>query len=235
MRKISYATILLLNVIVFVGCQKVELPLFTNARYIRFAFSTEETRPDDYYITSHSFGYQDETVTSKIIKIPVQFQGYNLTEGLTYCVVLEQEETTLPKECFELMTTQTFTPGIGNIDSVELRLIRKTELLQQTKVLKIRLVSNENFITTLDDCLVAEVRVDDIFGKPAWWDSIIDNSYLGTYSEKKYRDFIDLTGIIEFGELTTEEKRHYALLFKRDLETNPREDENGPMSVPIAG
>lgn len=133
------------------------------------------------------------------------------------------------------MTTQTFTPGIGNIDSVELRLIRKTELLQQTKVLKIRLVSNENFITTLDDCLVAEVRVDDIFGKPAWWDSIIDNSYLGTYSEKKYRDFIDLTGIIEFGELTTEEKRHYALLFKRDLETNPREDENGPMSVPIAG
>lgn len=235
MRKINYAIILFLSVLVLAGCKKSELSFFTESRYIRFAFSTEEDRPSDYYITPYSFGYEDETITSKIIKIPVHFQGYNLTEGLTYQVVVDEKETTLSMECYEMATSQTFTAGIGNVDSLEIKLIRKPDLLQQVKVLKVLLVSNENFTTFLEDCLFAEIRVDDIFGRPAWWDMIVEKSYLGVYSEKKLRDFIDLTGITDFGVLDTDQKKHYALLFKRDLEANPREDENGPMSVPIVG
>lgn len=235
MRKINYAIILFLSVVVLVGCKKSELSFFSDSRYIRFAFSTEDDRPDDYYVTQYSFGYEDETVTSKIIKVPVHFQGYNLTEGLTYRVAVDEKETTLSKECYEIVTNQTFTAGIGNIDSLELKLIRKPDLLQQVKVLRIILVSNENFTTFLDDCLFADIHVDDIFGRPGWWDDIVVKTYLGTYSEKKLRDFIDLTGVTDFGALDTDQKKHYTLLFKRDLEANPREDENGPMSVPLAG
>lgn len=227
--------IILLNLVFLSGCKKSDISFFTDARYIRFAFSTEDDRPSDYYVTSYSFGYDDESVTSKVLKIPVQYHGYNLTEGLTYSVQVDEKITTLSKECYVINKNSVINPVTGNIDSLEVKIIRKTDQLQQVKVLRLFLVSNNNFTTTIDDCLFAEIRVDDIFGIPGWWDNIVVNTYLGTYSETKYRAFMDVTGIIDFGELDSGQKIHYARIFKRDLEANPRSDENGPMSVPIAG
>ena len=59
---------------------------------------------------------------------------------------------------------------------------------------------------------------------------------MGKYSALKYQEFIAETGISDFGILDASEKRHYAQVFKRALEKNPRLDEDGkPMSVTITG
>lgn len=81
-----------------------------------------------------------------------------------------------------------------------------------------------------------EIVVGDILMKPEWWDEAVEKSYLGTYSKTKYEAFMEETGIYDFGALEPSEKRHYAIVFKRALEKNPRIDEdNSVMAVTITG
>lgn len=235
MKNIIYTTLILLNLCLMVRCKKSEIPLFTDSRYIYFTYGVDPLEIPDYYKKTYSFGYDDESVEEAVVKIPVLFLGYNLSKNLTYSVVVDEKATTLPENCYVMNNNPEFKANIGNVDSLEVKLIRNKESLQQTKVLKLLLTSNENFKAILQDSLFVEIYVDDIFGKPQWWDLIVEKSYLGTYSETKYWAFRDLTGVVDFGALASDQKRYYALMFKRDLEANPRSDENGPMSVPIVG
>lgn len=224
---------ILLNVLFFIGCEKEKAELFTDTRYIKFRFYND--LGDDYYKVTYSFAYEPDEVRETELRVPVEFRGYSLTEGLAYSVAVDTG-TTLPKDCFRLEERQVFPAHSGSIDSLKVTLLR-SEILQETsKTLRLLLVSNENFETYMQDSLFVEITVDDIFTKPAWWDYAIEEAYLGKYSALKYQEFIAETGISDFGILDASEKRHYAQMFKRALEKNPRLDEDGkPMSVTITG
>lgn len=224
---------ILLSVLFVVGCEKEKADLFTDTRYIKFRFYND--LGEDYYKLNYSFAYEPDDVQEKELKIPVEYRGYTLTEGLAYAVAVDTG-TTLPQNGFNLTVNQIFQADSSSIDSLTVVLFRDESLKQESKKLRIKLISNENFQTYMSDSLFVEITVDDIFTKPSWWDLAVEEAYLGKYSALKYQEFIDETGIVDFGELDASEKRHYALLFKRALEREPRMDEDGkPMSVTITG
>ena len=64
-------------------------------------------------------------------------------------------------------------------------LFRDESLKQESKKLRIKLISNENFQTYMSDSLFVEITVDDIFTKPSWWDLAVEEAYLGKYSALK--------------------------------------------------
>ena len=224
---------ILLNVLFFIGCEKEKAELFTDTRYIKFRFYND--LGDDYYKITYSFAYEPDEVQEKELRVPVEFRGYSLTEGLTYSVAVDTG-TTLPKDCFKLEENQVFSANSGAVDSLKVTLLRNEILQETSKLLRLKLVSNDNFETYMKDSLFVEITVDDIFTKPAWWDDAIKEAYLGKYSALKYQEFIAETGITDFGILDASEKRHYALVFKRALEKSPRLDEDGkPMTVTVTG
>jgi len=73
-----------------------------------------------------------------------------------------------------------------------------------------------------------------MISQPEWWDETVINSYLGPYSDKKFRLFLSEIYSGDYGALSADEKRAYALQFKEYVEQNDiREDNNEPMVVPV--
>ena len=84
-----------------------------------------------------------------------------------------------------------------------------------------------------------KIIFNNIISKPLWWTNDVTKLYLGTYSRKKYEEFVKCTNISDFGKLSTAEKRQYALTFKYYIAVNNVMDKNDttgeefPMAVPI--
>ena len=161
---------ILLSVLFVVGCEKEKADLFTDTRYIKFRFYND--LGEDYYKLNYSFAYEPDDVQEKELKIPVEYRGYTLTEGLAYAVAVDTG-TTLPQRGFNLTVNQIFQADSSSIDSLTVVLFRDESLKQESKKLRIKLISNENFQTYMSDSLFVEITVDDIFTKPSWWDLAI--------------------------------------------------------------
>ena len=86
---------------------------------------------------------------------------------------------------------------------------------------------------------VAILQFSNPVDRPEWWDSNVEQYYLGTYSQKKFVLFLQVTEADLTGA-SDSEKRAYALEFKQYLIDHRGEpetiDENGqPMTVPVLG
>ena len=226
--------LILLSCLAFYGCQEEKPEMFTSERFIKFMFGNESG--EDYYKIECNFAYESDNTTEKIISVPVEFRGYNLTETLHFAVNVDKEKTTLPEDCFILETEQPFQQDGDFIDTMRVKLQRKDILKEGSKILRLRLVPNSDFQVYMADSLFVEITVLDIFSQPEWWTDDIAKAYLGVYSKTKYNEFVKETGIRDFGVLDPSEKRYYAIMFKRALERTPRPDEDGRvMSVTITG
>lgn len=217
-----------------IGCQEDELTEFTQNRYIKFRFYNNLGA--DYYKSEYSFAYEAEEVKEKKLTFPVEFKGYSLDEDLSFKVEIDTG-TTLSKDSYVLPEAQVFRKGVGSVDSLKVTILRTEELQEGNKLLRLKLVSNEYFQTYMADSSFIEINVNDVLSRPEWWDSSVENAYLGKYSKAKHEEFVKCTGVEDFGELDPSAKRHYALQFKRYLEENPQWDEenNEQMQVTILG
>lgn len=218
------------------GCQEEKPDRFTDTRFIQFKLG--ETPGEEYYLFDFSFAFASDETESKVMAIPVIFKGHDIgkNEKLFFAVEVDKEHTTLPEDCFLLDREQAFRPESGYVDTMHVTLLRKAILKEESKMLRLRLVSNRDFETDIPYSLFVDIRVGDIFTRPEWWDQTVVKSYLGEFSKMKYDEFMKETGAYDFGALDPSEKRYYAIMFKRALEKKPRLDENGSeMSVTVTG
>lgn len=221
---------------VLLGCQEEKPDTFTDTRFIQFKL--DGTSGEEYYLFDFSFAFVSDETESKVMSIPVIFKGHDIMkdEKLYFAVEVDKEYTTLPEDCYILDQEQFFQPESGCVDTMHVTLLRKAILKEESKILRLRLVSNRDFETYIQDSLFVDIRVGDIFMRPEWWDQTVVKSYLGEYSKMKYDEFMKETGAYDFGTLDPSEKRYYAIMFKRALERMPRLDEDGSeMSVTITG
>ena len=65
-----------------------------------------------------------------------------------------------------------------------------------------------------------KIVFNNVVSKPEWRTTQVTRVYLGTYSRKKYEEFVKCTGVTTFGALNTAEKRAYSLTFKRYIAQN---------------
>lgn len=231
MRNISLLFVLFL----LLSCQKETPEPFTTQRFIKFKFFTHSPGTE-YWRINYTFSLELDEVQQMKLAIPVEFNGHSLTEELSYAVRIVADSSTLPADCYELQLEQPFHPGAGNVDSLHITLLRKPILKEETKRLRIELVSNTVFETFMPDSSFVDLYVGDIVMQPTWWDEGVRKGYLGEYSNKKLLAFVRCTGIKDFGVLTPSEKRYYALMFKREVEDKGLKEEDGrPMEVPISG
>ena len=226
---------LLFVLFVISGCQEEELTPFTSQRFIKFKFFTHSPGTE-YWRINYTFSLDKDDVQQVSLSIPVEFNGYSLTESLPYAVRVVTDSTTMPADCYELQLEQSFRSGIGNIDSLHISLLRAPVLKEEVKRLRIELVSNAAFKTFMPDSSFIDIYAGDILMIPTWWDESVTRGYLGTYSDKKLLAFVACTGIKDFGILEPSAKRYYALMFKREVEEKKLTEADGrPMEIPISG
>lgn len=229
----------------FLGACSEDTPdLFVDNHYIGFVF--DYSLATDYNETSFSFAFQEKETEEFDFEIPIQMKGRNLTNPLNYNVEVDQSLTDLPSDSYSFSTTNVFRVGVGNIDTLHVKLFRKPSMKDGEKTLCIRLVDNSECKVYKPynkdgddqsiDYTIIKIKVSDIMSRPDWWDTAVELAYLGTYSQKKYEAFVHVTKVINFGDLDVSAKRHYSLVFKEWLGVNPTIDENGEiMTVAIRG
>ena len=103
------------------------------------------------------------------------------------------------------------------VDTCWIKFKRTEEISQVAKRLVLQLVETSDFKLGQVDCRINIVYVSNVIAKPDWWTSTVTDSYLGDYSDKKYRLFIEQTGKVDLDPNDANELRYYSLIFKNYL------------------
>ena len=106
--------------------------------------------------------------------------------------------------------------------------------------LTLKIEENENFKAGETAYQMYDLWFHNNLVKPDWWTSTVTSYYLGTFTELKYKYFLQVTKV-DLAGASNSVIRHYALIFKAWLEEqaaagNTITEANGtPMTVPAGG
>lgn len=228
------------------ACSERELGMYHgDTVYISFAKNSEQ----DSVIYSFRTYPEGEIVA----EVPLKIQGAYLTEPRKF-TVSAADSTTLSSAAYELPVTCEFAPGQES-DTITIKFFNNLEELD-TKTFRLFLQIDESNNVKRGDkpYAVAKFYVSDKLEQPIWWlrndgtennpYNIVDQIYLGDYSETKYLLFLEeleKDGVV-FDGTDMNILKKYSLRVKYRLEEyeeengEPMRDENNMIiTVPVAG
>ena len=221
----------LVSILAWIGCDRREIPTYdTGTHYIEFEQETTDS-------TIFTFIYYPD-VDYYELPVAVKIAGDEANRDLNYSIVVDEEYTTAESKHYSLPETMVFRQGMFH-DTCYVRLNKTEDLSDRSVRLVLRLVETADLPVGKLENSVAVIQFSNTVARPDWWDSDVETYYLGTYSQKKFLLFLEVTGA-DLTDASTSEIRAAALLFKRyllDHEGEPETiDEDGhPMTVPVLG
>ncbi len=225
------------------ACSEDEIKPYQGEQYLYFSQLINTTNDYDKENGYMEVSFNNYPTSEEItVKIGMSLIGKPLNEDTPYSVVVVEEnekEDPIPNAAsknFRLPINPKFGAGLSN-DTLEVTLVKTDDLKENVK-LCLKLVPNEYFQGTMQEYEKIKIVFNNVVSKPEWWTTQVTRVYLGTYSRKKYEEFVKCTGVTNFGALNTAEKRAYSLTFKRYIAQNNVMDVDAdgkefPMTVPI--
>ena len=208
MKKTILSAILL--ALLFMGCKEDAGIIYNDGARVQLTQST-----DDY---SYSFVWSDETTKSQIIRIPVSAiarpadrnryvkieqvteydveYSYDAMGNVVDSTVTERPEKAVAGVHYaafnsaETMPLQVIRAGRVT-DSIGIKLLRDTSLLESNFRLRIKLAANEDFDIGESKWLERTIVVADRLEKPSNW-NYTTTYYLGDYSKTKHELMIEV-------------------------------------------
>lgn len=227
MKKLVYAIILL---VCAVSCKIDEIDRFGQERYIHFEGA------DGKFEYGFSFLYAEGKEEHELL-IPVKYAGRKYDEDKSFAVEVVAEQTTA-KECEEFVLPESIVFKGGTYDDSLRLVLKKTPRMNKEKLaIRLKLVTNDNFVAAMKNALVVDINVTNVIDRPTWWYGDVENFYLGEYSDKKFELFVKNIYAGDYGALDENSKRKYALDFKDWLNANPDQAWDGDkrITVPVIG
>lgn len=217
----------------FSACERDNIMKYSDKAYVQFTRSMV-----DSVEFSFTFYPNKDTVD---YALSVKLVGDPVDRDREYRVTVIDDYTTATSNHYIL--PERWILEKNEISSkVNLKLIRTSDLQTTPVRLAVRLEPTDDLALGQTSCCARILWINDMISRPAWWNSVIENSYLGSYSDKKYRLFIQVTGI---GELNSDDAincRYNALLLRKYLKeqeeldnTVYEEDGYTKMTVSVIG
>ncbi|MDR3245521.1 MAG: DUF4843 domain-containing protein [Prevotellaceae bacterium] len=216
------------------GCKEDEIDLYSGDHYIRFIkdLTTDSTTVAFLFAPGASELNAPLVVEAAGIAYPVE-KEYKISIDRQFTTAVEGRH-------FRLPDNTTFKAGAMR-DTLAIKFLRTEDMATQSFRLVLRVEANESFKLGQLEYQYMVFLVHDKISQPEWWTTAISTSYMGTYSDRKYQYFIEVTGIVDLTGATPSEIRAHALKFKYWLEEQRQKnntilEENGnEMTVPVAG
>ncbi|MGN6418541.1 MAG: DUF4843 domain-containing protein [Pseudobacter sp.] len=208
MKKTSNNKILiwaLASAICFVSCKKEEIPLYGNNRYVQF---TSDIRDSIAFSFFYHPGKDEET-----IGIPVKLVGDLGSQDAGYRVEVLASESTASTSNYSLPAEQVFRKGVAK-DTAWVTLKKTPDLDTKDVRLVLRITGSQELAPGQTDCTFKVIRITATVSKPLWWDANMNQYYMGRYSEKKFRTFMNVTGVGDLTPLNNSERLILMLQFK---------------------
>lgn len=182
--------------------------------------------------------------TPDVVEYPVEVNlaGKSLEKDTPYRVVINTQVTDAPSNIYELPETFIFRKGMVK-DTFNIRLINHPDLKTKEYIISFEIADLDGMLSPGQINGRNVMFISDKALRPTWWTTpeediygSFEGTYLGKYSDKKYSLFMKVTGIIDMGVLSADEKRSYSIIFKRYLKANPTyEDDGNLMTVTVVG
>jgi hypothetical protein len=206
-----------------------EVPLYNSPNYISFATRQQDTVILSFFLLGNLSEYDYPVI--------VRYTGVPVTEPRSFSASIASESTTMPADKIAFPSALLFRP-MQMLDTFYVKLTNYAELQTTSKIITIALKENDLFLLGDTNYRTLHVVVNDNVAKPAWWNTRVENYFLGTYSDKKFRE---LMRIVRPDLSNTSESwiRAWALEFKIYLaqmveaNTPVTEDDGSLMSVPV--
>ena len=217
----------------FTSCEK-DLDQYSGTDYIRFIPDFTEDSLD------YCFGLAGKTDVDRI-GIEVKISGEVTAYDRDNCLRVNTASTAQEGVHFNIPEQNCKIRANHVTDTLWIEILNQPELKNKQVYLQLDLVENENFRLCFSDNNSCKVYLTDQVGWPEWWDEWHETDGLGKYSEKKYRLFIQVSGIADLGAVEYPEKREAILKFKYYLEEEADngnvilDEDNRPMTVAMYG
>lgn len=229
MKKIYF---LIMTVLLLAACQKDEIQMWESGNYVQF----EEAYADSLTYSFFFYGNQTE------IKVPLNMRliGLPLAEDTHVSLSINQALTTAEADSYQLAPEIVFRKGV--LEDTSYLLLKKTTLLDTKEVrLVVDIVENEILHPGQSIYTRKVIRFSSLVSQPLWWDDVVEGSLLGEYTEKKFRLFMEVTGVGDLTDYSESErwslarKFKYYLIEKFDEGTPVKEADGSDMEVPVLG
>lgn len=230
MRKIY--SLLIASIFLLVACEKDEIQMWDSGNYVQFAEEYKDSLTYSFFF----YGTQEE------IKVPLNMQlvGLPLANDARVSLSVNQALTTAEPDSYLLDTEPVFRKDV--LEDTAYLLLKKTALLDTEEVrLVIDIVANETLKPGQSIYSRKVIRFSSLVSQPLWWDEVVEESLLGEYTEKKFRLFMEVTGVGDLTGYSESERWSMARKFKyylieQEEKGNPVKDEDGAdMTVPVIG
>lgn len=201
----------LLSVLLF-SCNKEEIPTYSGAYYVNFLKDTTET-------IKFSFITRPGT-NSAVIGLPIELIGFKPQNDIPYTVKVVTDgvnASTATAADFSIPTTPVFRASHyvdkKVVDTLYVTL-NKTDILN-TKELKLTLKIEDGSVALqgLQKNIFNVVMFGNIRSRPNWWTDSFATAFLGTYSDRKYDEFIksvlEINPTFDFEDMETMSNSDY--------------------------
>jgi hypothetical protein len=221
--------------LVAAACARDHITTYESEDYIHF---------DRRFADSSSFSFvaypNDNEYAYPVV---VALVGQSAPRDRAYNVEVIDSYTTAPAANYQMPTSFTLRANTF-ADTFRVKLVKTPDLQTRSVRLALRVTGSDDLLTGELERNVFVLWFTDRIGQPSWWDNTIRDYFLGNYSDKKYRLFIQVTGVGDMSGMEYYDRRYHTLIFKNYLRDEKakgpehivyEEDNITEMSVTLVG
>lgn len=214
------------------ACKKSSILTYNAGSYIQFSH---------IYTDSSLFSFlaiPDKDTAS--VALPVQLVGNPANRDRVYKMSVVSALSTATDSNYFLPAS--FTLKAGQVTDTARIIVRKSAVISVHPVkLVLRLDSTSDLNVGQTEYSVSILYISNILSKPDWWNDYVAGYFLGDYSDKKYKLFIQVTGVADLDPDDDAQLRYYTIEFKnyllkeKDAGRTVYEDDGSEMTVAMIG
>ncbi len=233
----KYHLIVLLGLVVmaFTGCSEENIDVYHGDNYIYFTKASTDS-------TTFSFAY-DASLQEGDVSLKLNLIARLENRDRVFAVrVVEEESTAREGRDFSIDPSSCVVRANDSIAYLDVHVMKDASLQGRSVKAVFEIVASDDFLPGIERNRKAKLVITDKLTQPEWWDAWHVSSGLGTYSDKKYRLFIEVTGQSDLtltengGTMDYSDMRGYVVMFKYWLYENPQQEDDGSdMVVPVIG
>lgn len=230
MRKYIYYIV---GILFIYACSKDEIETFETAQqYLFFGKSYADS-------STYSFFYYPDSA-SLTIPVEVKLIGSTSDKDREFKLAIDKEESTVSDNHYTFPDKFIFRANCVT-DTVYIKINNAADLRENMVRLVLKIEPTSVFLPGQSEYIRNVFRFSDIIEQPKWWNQKIIDSYLGEYTETKFREFMKVTGVGDLSDASPDELWYLARTFKYYLQEmekagTPVIDEGGGyMNVPVIG
>jgi hypothetical protein len=208
MKRLRFYCLLVLTLLMAGACKKDNIMLYNGDSYIQFSKS---------YIDSSLFSFlalpdKDEAT----VAMPVELVGKPEDKDRTYKIEVDKSLSSAADANYSVPAS--FTLRAGHIvDTAWITLKKTPDLAVKPVKLVLKIAASDELQTGQAEYTLSILYISNVIARPDWWDENVTDNFLGDYSDKKYKLFIQVTGVSDVDGSDVDELRYYTILFKNYL------------------